>query len=440
MQLVCLEPCEPRRHFAGDLLFIRGADRSGGFIEATNDTQRTEQLADINNASTSAGNHGWKQLADLLRTNGYTVTQIKEPLESGAPSAGQTTGAAIRFETMDLTPYEAIVMASNNAVYGSASINALEAYVRGGGGVMFISDGNFGSNWRDSPNSDTQFLSRFGLSANQDHGTYSLKRSAGDFVSANHPVLFGVDEFDGEGVSPIVVPSTAPAGVTITRVAGARGTTWNNNGTSAGNLYQGSSRAVNSRDASLVLANAGAGRLIGHFDRNTFFNTNGAGTDITRFDNRQLALNLFNWVSDNAAPAIVSSSFTQSTRVLRFRLDDNLNGSFTRSDIRLRNRKTGENLPSSAWSLNLAEGNGFTDAAITIRSAAPLGPYQLRIERRMLSDDSGNVRSGAIRYNFTIVAGNSPSGALRRASGEAVTEDRRDWLLSLFADEPIINA
>ena len=53
-----IESCEPRLLFAS-ILFIRGAERSGGFLEATNDTQRTEQLADINNASTAAGNHGW---------------------------------------------------------------------------------------------------------------------------------------------------------------------------------------------------------------------------------------------------------------------------------------------------------------------------------------------------------------------------------------------
>jgi len=42
-----------------------------------------------------------------------------------------------------------------------------------------------------------------------------------------------------------------------------------------------------------------AGRIAGHFDRNTFFNTNGAGTDITRFDNLQYALNLFAWLAND---------------------------------------------------------------------------------------------------------------------------------------------
>ena len=68
------------------VLFIRGADRSGGFLEADNNTERTEQLAGIFNNSTSNGNHGWGELRRLLQDNGFDVDQIEEPLESNAPS------------------------------------------------------------------------------------------------------------------------------------------------------------------------------------------------------------------------------------------------------------------------------------------------------------------------------------------------------------------
>src|SRR6476619_1988111 len=95
------EPLERRTLLAAPvILFVRGADRSGGFLEANNDAGRTEQLADINNASTAAGNHGWATLAGTLRDAGYVVEQIKEPLEANAPATGQTTGAPIKFETM----------------------------------------------------------------------------------------------------------------------------------------------------------------------------------------------------------------------------------------------------------------------------------------------------------------------------------------------------
>lgn len=439
-----IETLEHRQLLDGSILFVRGADRSGGFIEATNDAQRTEQLADITNASTANGNHGWKQLHDLLVNEGYTVTQIIEPLEAGAPGTGQTTGAPIAFETMDLSQYDAIVMASNNAVYTQPQIDAIEAYIRNGGGVLFISDGNFGSNWRDAPDSDTQFLSRFGMAVNQDNGTYSLTRAGGDFVEPNHAILFDVDEFDGEGVSPIRI-GTPPPDVTIRRIVAARGTTYDNNGANPADDYRGTQRPVDANDAALVLAKAGAGRIAAHFDRNTFFNTNGAGTDITRFDNAQLAKNLFRWVTDNDPPYVMSSDFQQSSPyVLTFRMSDNMDGTMTRDDFRVRNRRTGINLPGNQWTYSITEGNGYTDVTITIKSTAPLGPYQLRAERRTMADAAGNVRNGAIRYNFTLLPlarqaaetaqTTSPASAPQASATDDDSGDRT-WLMSLFHDD-----
>ncbi len=431
-----IDPLEPRQLLAGDVLFIRGADRSGGFLEATNDFQRTEQLADINNAATSGGNHGWKQLADLLRANGYTVSQIQEPLESGAPSTGQTTGAPLALDQINLDQYDTIVFASNNATYSNASINAVEDYVRDGGGVIFISDGNFGSDWRDAPASDTPFLARFGLGVNQDNDTYTLRRNQGDFVEPSHPILFDVDAFDGEGVSPLIVPSTPPAGVTIRKIVNARGTVFNNDGNNPGNDYRGTSRPAGAQDAALVLATAGAGRVMAYFDRNTFFNTNGAGTDLTRFDNTQFALNAFEWATDRQPPYVSSSSFTQgSPYELNFRMEDNLEGTLNRDNIRLRNRKTGVNLPGQYYSLSIAEGNGYSDVTITIRPDAPLGPYQLRVERGQIRDESGNVRNGAIRYAFTLLPLSSPLSIDRDDSSSGPD---RSWLMSLFSDSPTI--
>ena len=399
-----IEPLEPRRHFAaGNILFVRGADRSGGFLEAINDTQRTEQLADINNASTSSGNHGWATLAARLRAEGYTVTQVNEPLEAGAPSTGQTTGAPLAFQPMDLSQYDAIVTASNNAAYGRAQVNALDAYVKNGGGVLFISDGNFGSSWADSPTSDNAFLARYGMAFDQDNGQYALTRAGGDFARPDEPILFGVNAFDGEGVSPIRLAATTPEGVTIRRVVGAKGTTYDNNPSGTANDSRGTSRTVDSRDASLVLANAGAGRVAAFFDRNTFFNANGAGTDITKNDNARLVSNLFDWVTDHDSPAITASDFEQGTvRRLTFRVNDNLDGTLTRSDIRLRSRRGDGAIAARDWSLSVVDGDGFSDVTITIRSAAP-GPYQLQIPRGAIADDSGNVRKGAIRYAFTVL-------------------------------------
>ncbi|WP_197526961.1 Kelch repeat-containing protein [Pirellulimonas nuda] len=277
------------------VLFVRGADRSGGFLEANNDAARTEQLADINNLATNGGNHGWGELRQTLEGAGFVVEQLSESLEAGAPATGQTAGRQIDFERMDLSRFDTIVLGSNNAVYGTAAVDAIEAYIRGGGSALFISDANFGSDWADASDSDQQFLDRFGLVMHQDQGTYSLTRGAGDFDAPTHPILSGVDQFDGEGVTPIEV-GVLTQGVSATIIAGAKNSTRLNQ-PPFGGQNQGPTRPSNGAiDAALVAVTADRGKIAGHFDRNTFFNLNGAGTSINRFDNKQYTLNLFGWL------------------------------------------------------------------------------------------------------------------------------------------------
>lgn len=270
------------------VLFVRGADRSGGFLEAGNDQGRTEQLADIFNESTSSGNHGWAELRMALEAAGFTVTQVTETAET---SSGPSAGLPVEFDQLDLAQYDVIVFGSNNAVYADAQIDAIEAWIRAGGGALFISDANFGSDWADAPNSDQQFLDRFGLVMNQDFGTYVLRRSNGDFNRPDHPILAGVDAFDGEGVSPIVVQG---AGDVIVRAR----TSTRVNSPPFGNNNQGQTRSVDEFDGALVVLQPDLGRIAGHFDRNTFFNQNGAGTNINRFDNLTYAINLFSWLAE----------------------------------------------------------------------------------------------------------------------------------------------
>ena len=282
------------------VLFLRGADRSGGFLEASGsnaDEERTEQLADINNTTTGGGNHGWGMLAQTLRDQGYDVSQITETLAPGAPATGQTQGVAVPLEAMDLSEYDAIVFGSNNAAYGQPAVDAVENYLRGGGGAVFISDANFGSNWADASASDQAFLDRLGLVANQDNGTYRITRNNGEFLVPDHPIFEGVNEFDGEGVTPAtVVSGTLPVGVSLQILAQAEGQVRRNNNPT-GNKKEGTTTPATAADAALVAGTIGDGRFVYHFDRNTFFNQGGAGTDLTRFDNRQFALNLFEFVT-----------------------------------------------------------------------------------------------------------------------------------------------
>jgi len=278
------------------ILFVRGGSGTGGFLEGGSD----DQLSSIEDYSTANGNHGWGRLADILVDEGYVLEEVREePVVEGVPTP-------IDFANMDLTPYAAIVLASNNAAYGTAAVDAIENYIRSGGGVLFISDANFGQDWPDAPTSDQHFLDRFGLIMNQDRGTYAITED--EFVMPAHPILEEVSGFDGEGVSPITISDTPPADVVVNILARAEGQVRRND-TSSG---RGTSSPATPQDAALVALEVGEGHVVGHFDRNTFFNKHGAGTDITRFDNARYAKNLFAWLTQGG-PLPVEWTYVRAT-------------------------------------------------------------------------------------------------------------------------------
>ncbi|GEM_PF-844479 len=267
------------------ILFIRGGTSTVGFLEGGSD----EQGASITNYTTNGGNHSWGELASALIAEGYSPEQITEdPVIGGEPTP-------VPLDTMDLSQYSIIVFGSNNASYTTDQVDALFDYISDGGGALFISDANFGQNWGDAPSSDQHFLDRFGLVMTQDSGgTYGVRRSD-EFVVPAHPILNGIDLFDGEGVSTITV-GTAPSNVTNQLLTLARFNKQLNTGAD-----KGPQETVTSVDASLVIAETGSGRIAGHFDRNTFFNENGAGTDLNKLDNEAYARNLFNWLAGKTA-------------------------------------------------------------------------------------------------------------------------------------------
>lgn len=270
---------------ADKILFIRGASGTVGFTEGGSD----EQAASIDNFLTPPHNHGWGELAAALRAEGFELEEISE-----GPKDATGEPSPVPLDQMDLSPYAVIVFGSNNATYTGAQVAAFVEYIENGGGGLFISDANFGQNFGDAPSSDDHFLNPFGLVMNQDTGTYIVRRSDHYAVPA-HPILVGVDEFDGEGVSAITV-NAPPAGVSnamLTRMPGSVRRNDNPDG--------GTGEGANANDASLAIAEKGLGRVAGHFDRNTFFNENGAGTSLNRFDNEIYARNLFNWLAGRPA-------------------------------------------------------------------------------------------------------------------------------------------
>ncbi len=295
--LVCtlagLAPAQDR------ILFIQGGFGTGGFLEGG----ANEQLSDIFSMSVGNGNHAYGELGLLLLAEGFTLQQLNEgPVMHNTP---------VDLAALDLSTYRVIVFGSNNAPYSEAAADLIADWICQGGSALFISDANWGSDWSDAPNSDQTFLDHFDLIMNQDTGQYGLERAAGDFVvggvdQGGHPILAGpdgqlgttddVDVFDGEGVSPLTVVDLLP-NVDPIVLAGAEGNIHVNDAVGSGSM-----RPATDADGALVVLEYGTGRIAGHFDRNTFFNQNGAGTDLTNGDNAQYARNLFSWLA--AAPGV----------------------------------------------------------------------------------------------------------------------------------------
>lgn len=274
------------------IVFVRGGLFTTGHISGSG----LDSLSSIFNVLTTQGNHGYSQLAAALAADGYAVDEIAEG-DLSTPGPADLLGA---FGSADV-----LAFTSNNVVYGASDAEALRTWVCEGGGALFSSDGDWGLDWGEAPSSDQSLLAAFDLVMNQDKGTYVLSRAAGDFVvggvdTGGHPILAGpdgivgtaddVDAFDGEGVSPLTVTSNVP-GVTPVILANAKLDKRLNDSTSLGTTVP-----ITPDDAALVVVEYGAGRVVGHYDRNTFHNENGAGTDITELDNERYARNLFAWL------------------------------------------------------------------------------------------------------------------------------------------------
>jgi hypothetical protein len=260
------------------VLFVRGGSGTAGFVEGGTD----DHLSDITDTTTAAFNRGYGELAALLRGAGYSVDQITEgPASDPGP---------VDLAAADLDRYAVVVFGSNNASYGGAAAGLVVEYVARGGGALFVSDGNWGSFWDKAPSSDQTFLTPFGLIMNQDGGGRT-RLGAADFVEPEHPILAGVEAFEGEGTSPCTLSHDRHELAIPRRLVAVREVVHRNT------APDGPVTPPTDDDAALAIAELGAGRVACHFDRNTFFNPNGAGTSLAVASNAIYARNLFDWLA-----------------------------------------------------------------------------------------------------------------------------------------------
>lgn len=190
------------------------------------------------------------------------------------PAAAPVTAAALR-------PYIAIVLGSNDRAFGPAEADALEAFVRGGGGLLTYADFQYGpANWA----SDNALLTRFGIEVLPDNFQPRTRI----------PVAgWGAGEIEVEGISQFRITSAAPAGIEIIARCEPQGR--------PGCALQPADQARLQPDDTVACAFAvtlpGGGRLAGVCDRNLFHNgPQKDGTDLGLASNGAFARNLFAWL------------------------------------------------------------------------------------------------------------------------------------------------
>ena len=212
-----------------------------------------------------------------------------------------------------LSDYEIIILASNQKEWNSAEADALAKWVRKGGGVLAFNDANFGGDWqavgqnnergRDSNNLLT---TQFGLFFFTDQGARSGSNLVTEWAT-NHFINTKTNKssalrFRGTGCSPIRVlkdwPEKRPGDIAY-QVAPFQ------NGGQGGTILisdpdLGKNIQNYETDCAIAAAEIGKGRVIGTFDRNTFWNK-GVGTNITQYDNFEFTQNLINWLSGKSA-------------------------------------------------------------------------------------------------------------------------------------------
>lgn len=215
------------------------------------------------------GPFGFSMLASLLLTAGFN-------------GASEVVDSSVTVTAQLLAPHGIVVLGSNRRAFATVEVDAIEAFVRGGGGLVSYSDSTFGPG---STASDNQVLSRFGLLMCPDNFGGPVFTNA--FIP--HPISAGVASVGAEGVGLVEVVGNGID--TITSVCPCAA----GSGPCAPFPAVAPSGSANPVYAACAAVNAGTGRVVATFDRNTFFNPPGYGSSLADAANCAYAMNLFLW-------------------------------------------------------------------------------------------------------------------------------------------------
>jgi len=242
----------------------------------------------------------------LGNTGPLGMSRFRETLVGAGVEIEERYDGDVTLSASSLAPYDVLWLGSSQKRWSATEAGALDAWVRDGGGVVSYSDSAFGGHYeevgvhnRAGAESRNRLLEQFGMHTftDQGGGVYHVSDWRIDHLvnaTADGPRTL---QFRGEGVSPIRITPDWDArreGDRVYQIARHQA-----GDTGASVTVDDGYSFDPERDCAVCAAEAGDGRVIATFDRNTFWN-GGPGTDITEYDHREYARRLVAWTANRA--------------------------------------------------------------------------------------------------------------------------------------------
>ncbi|MGF1679593.1 MAG: hypothetical protein ACFCUX_10425 [Candidatus Methylacidiphilales bacterium] len=222
------------------------------------------------------------------------MSQFKAAIEETGLTIDEAYDVEVRLTPEFLAKHRVLILGSNQRRFTPDEASALDRWVRDGGGLVAWSDSAFGGEHSKVGMGNTKGLEsnndltlQFGMRFLRDNG-------AGNYLVTqftrphfiNRDKADGGIRFRGEGVSCVRVSPPAELLAPL-QEGGLRGGI---------RLNKEDGPLIPERDAALAIAEIGKGRVVGVFDRNTYWNK-GAGTQLSHEDNREFAQRIILWAA-----------------------------------------------------------------------------------------------------------------------------------------------
>jgi len=198
-----------------------------------------------------------------------------------------------------LAPYDVIIFGLHQKNWSGTEKAALDAWLRGGGGMLIYSDSAAGGLWSSVGAQNTvgqsvvnNLIGDYGMEVTVDQANGVKAYRAGP--GASHPIVVGRPTLEGEGVSPI---ATDPSQGVQVLIPYSNSSDFKVSG-NPDIPYQQNLSIGSPEFAALALASVGAGNVVAVFDRQPLWN-DGPGSDIEERDNQEILRRIVRYLAGN---------------------------------------------------------------------------------------------------------------------------------------------